>query len=40
MDDDLTISLQRACQLMRIRFLDHVIITDGAYYSYHEQGRV
>ena len=40
MDNDLTISLQRACQLMRIRFLDHVIITDGAYYSYHEQGRV
>ena len=40
MDDDLTISLQRACQLMRIRFLDHVIITDGAYYSYHEHGRV
>lgn len=40
MDDDLTISLQRACQLMRIRFLDHVIVTDGAYYSYHEQGRV
>lgn len=40
MDNDLTTSLQRACQLMRIRFLDHVIITDGAYYSYHEQGRV
>ena len=40
MDNDLTTSIQRACQLMRIRFLDHVIITDGAYYSYHEKGRV
>ncbi len=40
MDDDLTSSIQNACRLMRIRFLDHVIITDGAYYSYHEEGRV
>ena len=40
MDNDLTTSLQRACQLMRIRFLDHVIITDGAYYSYHEEGII
>ncbi len=40
MDDELTQTLARACQLMHIRFLDHVIITDGAYYSYHEQGLV
>ena len=40
MDDDLTCSIQKACQLMRIRFLDHVIVTDGAYYSYHEEGKV
>ena len=40
MDNDLTYSIQKACQLMRIRFLDHVIVTDGAYYSYHEQGLV
>lgn len=38
-DDQLTKTLMRACDTMRIRFLDHVIITDGAYYSYHEQGR-
>lgn len=38
-DDRLTNSLAKACQLMNIRFLDHVIVTDGAYYSYHEQGR-
>ena len=40
MDNDLTFSIQNACRLMRIRFLDHVIITDGAYYSYHEEGKV
>ena len=40
MDNGLTTTLARACQLMHIRFLDHVIITDGAYYSYHEQGIV
>ena len=40
MDNDLTTSIQRACQLMRIKCLDHVIITDGAYYSYCETGRV
>ena len=40
MDNGLTTTLARACQLMNIRFLDHVIITDGAYYSYHEQGIV
>ncbi len=38
-DDDLTINIRRACELMRIHFLDHVIITDGQYYSYHESGR-
>ena len=40
MDNDLTYAIQKACGLMRIHFLDHVIITDGAYYSYHEKGRV
>ncbi len=38
-DDNLTQSIRRACELMRIHFLDHVIITDGQYYSYHEQGK-
>ena len=39
-DDDLTFSLLKACQLMRIKLLDHVIVTDGSYYSYHEEGRI
>ena len=40
MDNELTHSIQNACRLMRIHFLDHVIVTDGAYYSYHEEGLV
>ena len=38
-DDELTRSVRRACDLMHIRFMDHVIITDGHYFSYHEQGN-
>ncbi|MBO6187422.1 MAG: DNA repair protein RadC [Prevotella sp.] len=39
-DDALTNSIKAACDVMRIKFLDHIIITDGAYYSYHESGRI
>ena len=38
-DNELTRSIQRACELMHIHFMDHVIITDGLYYSYHEHGK-
>ncbi len=39
-DDAITKAIKNACDLMRIHFLDHVIVTDGNYYSYHEQGQV
>lgn len=39
-DDNLTRNVKKACETMRIHFLDHVIITDGAYYSYSEKGRL
>ena len=39
-DDQLTERIRKACDTMRVYFLDHVIITDGAYYSYREQGRL
>ena len=38
-DNALTKSIIQACDLMRIHFMDHVIITDGHYYSYHEEGK-
>lgn len=37
-DNDLTKSIMQACNVMRIKFMDHVIITDGSYYSYKEEG--
>ena len=39
-DDALTQSIEKACQVMRLRFMDHIIVTDGNYYSYHEEGRL
>lgn len=39
-DDELTTSIKKATEIMRLHFLDHLIITEGAYYSYHEQGKV
>ncbi len=39
-DDRLTKLIQDACRTMRIRFIDHVIITDGAFYSYNDEGRL
>jgi DNA repair protein RadC len=39
-DDRLTIRIKKACEVMRIYFLDHVIITDGKYYSYREEERI
>ena len=37
-DNDLTRRIKRACELMDIFFLDHVIVTDGQYFSFKEQG--
>lgn len=40
MDDTLTQRIKEASELMRVHLLDHVIVTDGRYYSYHEEGRL
>lgn len=39
-DDRLTERISKACELMRIHFLDHIIVCDGSYYSYNENGRI
>ena len=39
-DDRITQSLKKACDTMRIYLLDHLVITDGDYYSYRENGKV
>ena len=38
-DDNLTLSIMQACRIMNIHFADHMIITDGAFYSYHDEGK-
>ena len=39
-DDRLTERVKKACELMRIYLLDHVIVTESSYYSYREKGRL
>jgi len=39
-DDKLTERLARACQTMGLNLIDHVIITDGDFYSYREEGKL
>ena len=39
-DDMLTDRLRQACEVMNIRLLDHVIVTDGRFYSYADEGKV
>ena len=39
-DDLLTEKVRKACEMMRIFFMDHIIVTDGSYYSYHDKGRL
>ena len=39
-DDRLTERVKKACEVMRLYLLDHVIMTDGDYYSYREKGRL
>lgn len=39
-DDALTQQLKRACDVMRLYLMDHVIVADGQYFSYHEEGKL
>ena len=39
-DDNLTDRLAQSCQIMNIKLIDHVIITDGEYYSYSDEGKI
>ena len=39
-DDLLTREVNKAAECMNIRFVDHVILTDGAFYSYADEGRI
>lgn len=40
--DDLAITrrVKEACSTLRIHFLDHVVVADGSYYSFRDEGRI
>ena len=39
-DDEITTKIAKACEIMRLHLIDHVIIADNNYYSYHENGKL
>ena len=39
-DDYLTRHVAQASECMDIRLVDHIILTDGAFYSYSDEGRI
>ena len=39
-DDQLTEMLGKACRTMRIRLIDHLVVVDGGYYSYADEGKL
>lgn len=39
-DDQLTQQLKEGCDFLRLFFLDHIIIGDGKFFSYREEGRL
>lgn len=39
-DDNITRDLKKACEYMKLRMLDHVIVTANSFFSYHDNGIV
>ena len=39
-DIRLTQAVQRAATTMNIHLIDHLVITDGGYYSFNDEGRL
>lgn len=39
-DARLTDRIKQAAQVMQIRLIDHLVVTDGAYYSFNDEGRI
>lgn len=39
-DDALTVAVRRGAEAVGMRLVDHIILTDGDYYSYNDEGRL
>ena len=40
MNEAMREDIKKACEVMNIRLMDHVIVTDGRYYSYADEGKI
>ena len=39
-DEELTLKIYKACQIMRLFFMDHIIIAEDSFYSFHDKGKL
>lgn len=39
-DDNITFNLKKACDVMRIFLMDHIILANNKFYSYHDKGKL
>lgn len=39
-DDRLTADLKKACEAVSLRLIDHIVLSDGHYFSYADKGRL
>ncbi len=39
-DDKITHDLKEACKYMNLKMLDHIIVTESAFYSYNDNGKL
>lgn len=39
-DDKVTAQLHKACELMQLKLIDHIIVADASYYSYADEGKL
>ncbi len=39
-DNQLTTNISKACELMRIFFMDHIILAEDSFYSFHDKGKL
>lgn len=39
-DDRLTENLRKGCEAIQVKLIDHVVVADGNYYSYADEGRI
>lgn len=39
-DDQLTRKIEDGSKILELKFIDHIVLTEDGYYSYHDEGRL